>query len=154
MPIEFEFTATPELGSKALRYLLWRRGGPVGPIAMILLPVVIALMAADPAMRAVAYVAAGAAIMLFVLFLLAVAHRRRIRRRFFESNADRILRVVIDEAGFVVKSAAGSSALLWSAISRIWPGKMWCWFSIMAGITPRFPGRLSQRMQLTSSPRK
>jgi hypothetical protein len=111
MPIEFEFTATPELGSKALRYLLWRRGGRVGPIAMILLPVVIAVMAADPAMRAVAYVAAGAAIMLFVLFLLAVADRRRIRRRFFESNADRTVRVAIDEASITVKSAAGSSAL-------------------------------------------
>ena len=45
MAIEFEFTATPELGSKAMRYLLWRRGGPVGPIAIILLPVVIAVMA-------------------------------------------------------------------------------------------------------------
>jgi hypothetical protein len=97
MPIEFEFTATPELGSKALRYLLWRHGGPVGPIAIILLPVVIGVMAADPAMRAVAYIAGGAAIMLFALFLLAVAHRRRIRRRFFESSTDRTVRVVIDE---------------------------------------------------------
>lgn len=123
MPIEFEFTATPELGSKALRYLLWRRGGPVGPIAIILLPVVIAVMAADPAMRAVAYVAAGAAIMLFVLFLLAVAHRRKISQRFFESDADRTVRVVIDYAGLVVKSAAGSSALPWSAINRVWAGK-------------------------------
>jgi hypothetical protein len=123
MPIEFEFTATPELGSKAMRYLLWRRAGPVGPIAIILLPVVIAVMTADPAMRPVAYIAGGAAIMLFVLFLLAVAHRRRIRRRFFESNADRTVRVVIDEAGFAVKSAAGSSALPWSAISRLWAGK-------------------------------
>ena len=123
MPIEFEFTATPELGPKAMRYLLWRRGGPLGPIAIILLPVVIAVMAADPAMRAVAYIAGGAAIMLFVLFLLAVAHRRKMRRRFFESNADRTVRVVIDEAGFAVKSAAGSSALPWSAISRVWAGR-------------------------------
>jgi hypothetical protein len=123
MPIEFEFTATPELGSKALRYLLWRRGGPLGPIAIILLPVVIAVMAADPAMRPVAYAGGGAAIMLFVVFLLAVAHRRRIRRRFFESNADRTVRVVIDEAGIAVKSAAGSSSLPWSAISRVWAGK-------------------------------
>ena len=39
MPIEFEFTATPELGPRAMRYLLWRRGGPLGPIAIVLLPV-------------------------------------------------------------------------------------------------------------------
>ena len=45
MPIEFEFIATPELGPKAMRYLLWRRGGPIGPIAIILTPIV---MAADP----------------------------------------------------------------------------------------------------------
>ena len=57
MPIEFEFPATPELANKALRYLLWGRGGPLGPIAIILLPVVIAVMAADPAMRPVAYIA-------------------------------------------------------------------------------------------------
>jgi hypothetical protein len=123
MPIEFGFTTTPELGPKAMRYLLWRRGGPLGPIAIILLPVVIAVMAADPAMRAVAYIVGGAAIMLFVLFLLAVAHRRRIRRRFFESTNDHTVRVSVDEAGITVKSAAGSSALPWNAISRVWPGK-------------------------------
>jgi len=59
MPIEFEFTATPALGDKAMRYLLWRRGGPLGPIAIILLPIVIAVMATDPAMRPVAYIAGG-----------------------------------------------------------------------------------------------
>jgi hypothetical protein len=123
MPIEFEFTATPELGSKAMRYLLWRRGGPLGPIAIVLLPIIIAIMAADPQMRPVAYIAGGATIMLFVLFLLAVAHHRRIRRRFFESSADRTVRVVLDEAGIAVRSAAGSSALPWSAISRVWAGK-------------------------------
>ena len=123
MPIEFEFTATPELGSKAMCYLLWRRGGPLGPIAIVLLPVIIAVIAADREMRPVAYIVGGAAIMLFVLFLLAVAHRRRIRRRFFESNADRTVRVVIDEAGIAVKSAAGSSALPWNAIGRVWAGK-------------------------------
>jgi hypothetical protein len=74
-------------------------------------------------MRAVAYIAGGAAIMLFVLFLLAVAHRRRIRRRFFESSADRTVRVVIDEIGMAVKSVAGSSALPWSTLSRVWAGK-------------------------------
>ena len=123
MSIEFEFTAPPELGSKAMRYLLWRRGGPAGPIAVILLPVIIAVMATDREMRPVAYIVVGAAIMLFVLFLLAVAHRRRISRRFFESNADRTVRVAIDEAGLAVKSAAGSSALPWNAISRVWAGK-------------------------------
>ena len=68
MPIEFEFTATPELGNEALRYLLWRRGGPIGPIAIILFPIVLAIIAADPTMRPVAYIAGGAAIMLFIIF--------------------------------------------------------------------------------------
>ena len=123
MPIEFEFPATPELANKALRYLLWRRGGPLGPIAIILLPVVIAVMAADPAMRPVAYIAGGAAIMLFVIFLLAVAHRRKIRRRFFQSTTDHTVRVSIDDEGIAVKSAAGNSTLPWSIMGRIWAGK-------------------------------
>jgi hypothetical protein len=123
MAIEFDFTATPELGGKAMRYLLWRRGRPIGPIAIVLLPVLIAVMALDPQMRAVAYIAGGAAIMLFVLFLLAIAHRRRIRRRFFESTADHTVRVLIDDAGIAVRSAAGSSALPWRAIARVWAGK-------------------------------
>jgi len=123
MPIEFEFPATPELANKALRYLLWGRGGPLGPIAIILLPVVIAVMAADPAMRPVAYIAGGAAIMLFVIFLLAVAHRRKIRRRFFQSTTDHTVRVSIDDEGIAVKSAAGNSTLPWSIMGRIWAGK-------------------------------
>ena len=123
MPIEFEFTTTPDLGNKALRYLLWRRGGPIGPIAIILFPVVLAIVATDPRMRPVAYVFGGAAIMLFVIFLLAVAHRRRIRRRFFESTGDHTVRVSINDAGMGVKSAAGSSTLPWSVINRVWAGK-------------------------------
>ena len=123
MPIEFQFIATPELGNKALRYLLWRRGGPIGPIAIILFPVVLAIAAADPKMRPVAYIAGGAAIMLFVLFLLAVAHRRKIRRRFFESTTDHTVRVSLDESGIAVKTAAGNSALPWNAFTRIWAGK-------------------------------
>ncbi len=123
MSMEFEFTATPELGNKAMRYLLWRRGGPVGPIAIVLLPIVLAVMAADPRMRPVAYIGGGAAIMLFVLFLLAVAHRRKIRRRFFESTTDHIVRVSIDDGGIAVRSAAGSSALPWSVFNRVWAGK-------------------------------
>jgi len=123
MNIQFEFVATPELGDKAMRYLLWRRGGVVGPIAIILFPVVLAIVAADPGIRPVAYIAGGAAIMLFVIFLLAVAQRRRIRRRFFESATDHTVRVSIDDAGIAVKSAAGSSTLPWSIIGRIWAGK-------------------------------
>jgi hypothetical protein len=123
VPIEFEFTATPDFGNKALRYLLWRRGGPIGPIAIILFPVVLAIAAADPKMRPVAYIAGGAVIMLFVIFLIAVAHRRRIRRRFFKSTTDHMVRVSIDDAGMAVRSAAGNSALPWSAINRVWAGK-------------------------------
>ena len=121
--IEFEFIAAPELGNKAMNYLLWRRAGPVGPIAIILFPVVLAIAAADPRIRPVAYIAGGAAIMLFVLFLLAVAQGRRIRRRFFESTSEHTVRVSIDDAGVEVKSAAGSSTLPWSAINRVWAGK-------------------------------
>ena len=123
MLIEFEFIATPALGDKAMRYLLWRRGGPLGPIAIIFLPVVIAVMAADPAMRPVAYIAGGAVIMLFVIFLLAVGHRRRIRWRFFQSTTDHTVRVSIDDEGIAVKSAAGNSTLPWSIMGRIWAGK-------------------------------
>jgi len=123
MPIEFEFTATPELGNKALCYLLWRRGGPIGPIAIILFPLVLAIAVADPQMRPVAYVAGGAAIMLFVIFLLATAHHRRIRRRFFESTTDHRVRVSIDDSGITVKGAAGNSTLPWRAIGRVWAGK-------------------------------
>ena len=123
MSIAFDFVATPELGNKAVRYLLWRRGGPVGPIAIILFPVVVAITAADPMIRPVAYIVGGAAIMLFVLFLLAVAHRRRLRRRFFKSTSDHVIRVSIDDSEIAVKSAAGSSSLPWTSINRIWAGK-------------------------------
>jgi hypothetical protein len=123
MKIEFEFTPTPELGNKALRYLLWRRGGPVGPIALILFPVVLAIVAADPRIRPVAYVAGGAAIMLFVIFLLAVAQRRRMRRRFFETTTDHNVKVSIDDGGMAVNTAVGSSTLPWTALNRIWAGK-------------------------------
>ena len=121
--IEFEFIAAPELGNKAMNYLLWRRAGPVGPIAIILFPVVLAIAAADPRIRPVAYIAGGAAIMLFVIFLLGVAHRRRIRRHFFESKTDHPVRVSIDDGGMAVNTAAGSSTLPWTAINRIWAGK-------------------------------
>ncbi len=123
MPIEFEFTATPELGNEALRYLLWRRGGPIGPIAIILFPIVLAIIAADPTMRPVAYIAGGAAIMLFIIFLLAVGQRRRMRRRFFESTTDHTVSVSINDTGIAVKSAAGDSTLPWSIIGRVWAGK-------------------------------
>ena len=62
--LPFEFTATPELGNNALRYLLWRRGGPIEPIAIILFPLVLAIIAADPTMQPIAYFVGGAAIML------------------------------------------------------------------------------------------
>jgi hypothetical protein len=84
---------------------------------------VLAIVAADPRMRPVAYIAGGGAIMLFVLFLIAVEHRRRIRRRFFESTIDHTIRVSIDDSGIAVKSAAGNSTLPWTAINRIWAGK-------------------------------
>jgi len=73
--------------------------------------------------RPVAYIAGGATIMLFAIFLLAVGHRRRIRRGFFKSTSDHTVRVSIDDSGIAVKSAAGSSTLPWSVVNRVWAGK-------------------------------
>ena len=159
MPIEFQFIATPELGTKAMRYLLWRRGGPVGPIAIVLLPIVLAVVAADPRMRPVAYIGGGAAIMLFVLFLLAVAHRRKIRRRFFKSTTDHVVRVSIDHSGIGVKSAAGSSTLPWNAINRVWAGKEvilifyhgWHYVAFPTAAVPGRRNRIHQRENKRSS---
>jgi hypothetical protein len=72
------FEATPALGPAALRCLLWRRGGVVGPIALVLFPPLLLLLAWDPASRAAAALLGGACLMLLVLFLLAVWHRQRI----------------------------------------------------------------------------
>ncbi len=123
MTIEFSFVATPELGPKAMRFLLWRRAGPVGPLAIILLPLILAFFASDPDWRPAAYLFGGAAIMLFLIFLFAVAHRRRLRRRFFETTTDHTVKVSMAEEGLAVTTALGSSILPWHAIERLWQGK-------------------------------
>jgi hypothetical protein len=123
MAIEFSFVATPELGPKAMRYLLWRRGGPVGPLALVLLPFLLAVAASDPAWRPAAYAAGGAAIMLLLIFLLAVAHRRRMRARFFRAAADRTVKVSMKDEGLAVTSELGSSLLPWTAFERMWAGR-------------------------------
>ena len=123
MAIEFSFVATPELGPRALRFLLWRRAGPVGPLAVILILLLFVFFASDPAWRPEAYLLGGAAIMLFVIFLLAVAHRRRLRRRFFETTTDHTIKVSMGDEGVAVTTALGSSTLPWQAFERLWQGK-------------------------------
>lgn len=123
MPIEFSFVATPRLGPQALRLILWRRAGPAGPVAIILLPLLIAFAATDPDWRPAAYLLGGAAIMLFLIFLLAVAHRRRLRRRFFASTTDHTVKVSMGEETLTVATALGTSTLPWQAFERLWQGK-------------------------------
>lgn len=122
MPVEFSFIAEPQLGTRALRYLLWRRGGLVGPFALVALPLLLALIALDPAGRPIALVLAGGALMLFVLFLLAVAHRRRLTRRFFKATSDHRIKVTMDDASVTVTTALGASTLPWQAFERLWAG--------------------------------
>jgi hypothetical protein len=117
---EISFEATPELGPAALQCLLWRRGKLIGPIALLLFPLLLAILAADPAYRTIAAALGGAAIMLFVIFLLVVWQRRRLFRRFLESAGNRTLRVVFDARGVSVASALGESFLDWRAVARVW----------------------------------
>jgi hypothetical protein len=123
MTVEFSFVATPDLGLKAMRYILWRRAGLLGPLAVILLPVLLAFVASDPAWRPAAYLIGGAAIMLFLIFLLAAARRRRMRRRFFQTTTDHTVKVSMAEDGLVVTTAVGASSLPWSSFERLWHGK-------------------------------
>jgi hypothetical protein len=123
MTVQFSFVATPDLGQKALRFLLWRRAGPLGPIAVVVLPILLAILAADPAWRPAAYVLGGAAIMLFVIFLVGVAHLRRLRRRFFERATDHTVSVSMDESGVSVVTVLGSSTLPWRSFERLWTGE-------------------------------
>ena len=117
---EFSFEATPQLGSVALQCLLWRRGGIIGPIALVLFPLLLLVLAWDPEWRVAAGVLGGAALMLLGVFLLAVRHRRNVSNQFFRRAANRIVRVVIDADGVAVTSALGESRLPWSMIYRVW----------------------------------
>lgn len=67
---DFSFEATSRLGTDALNCLLWKRGRLLGPIALILLPIVL-FIAQDSASQTLATGFAGAAIMLLIIFLLA-----------------------------------------------------------------------------------
>jgi hypothetical protein len=117
---DFAFEATPQLGSAALKCLLWKRGGMAGPIALILLPILLLVLAWDPTWRTVAGVLGGAALMLLILFLLAVRHRRNVRNRFFLKAGSRAIRVVIDEEGVAVTSSLWETRLPWRMIERVW----------------------------------
>jgi len=117
---EFSFEATPELGPAALKCLLRKRAGPIGPLALILLPLLLLLLASDPAWRPVAGVLAGAALMLLTLFLLAVWQRRRASDRFFRNASSRLVRIAMQDAGVTVSTALGESHLRWTTIERVW----------------------------------
>jgi hypothetical protein len=117
---EFAFAATPDLGPAALRCLLWKRGGIVGPIALVLAPLLLVLLASEPAWRPAAALLGGALVMLLVLFLLAVWHRRRVRARFFREASHRVVRVVMDEGGVSLSTALGDSRLGWPIFERLW----------------------------------
>jgi hypothetical protein len=121
--VAFTFTATPDLGPKAMRFLLWRRAGIFGPLAVVLLPILLAVLARDPAMRPFAYAFAGAAIMLFVIFLIGVAHLRRLRKRFYATAKDHTIDVSLDDDGVTVKTALATTQMPWSAFERLWVGK-------------------------------
>lgn len=117
---EFSFEATPALGTAALRCTLRKRSRFLGPAALVLLPLLLALLASRPEGRLAAATLGGAAIMLFVIFLLAVAHRRRLRNRFFERAPHRTVRIALDEEGVLVSTALGESRLPWQAFERLW----------------------------------
>src|SRR4051812_6993176 len=117
---EFSFEATPELGPAALKCLLWKRGGVYGPIALILFPILLAVLAWDPRGRPAAQVLGGAALMLFVIFLAAARQRRSVRERFSRNAPSRVVGVVIEQAGVAVTTALGESRLPWTMIERLW----------------------------------
>ena len=117
---EFSFEATPALGTAALQCTLRKRSRFLGPAALVLLPLLLALLASRPEGRLAAATLGGAAVMLFVVFLLAVAHRRRMRERFFERAAHHTVRVALDEDGVLVSTALGESRLPWQAFERLW----------------------------------
>lgn len=117
---EFSFEATPALGTAALKCTLRKRSRFLGPAALVLLPVLLAVLASRPEGRLAAAALGGAAIMLFVIFLLALAHRRRMRERFFRQAADRIVRIALDGEGVRVSTALGDLRLPWQAFERVW----------------------------------
>ena len=116
----FSFEATPGLGPAALRCVLWKRAGFVGPVAILLLPALLLILAAEDALRTALNVVAGAALMLFTIVLAAVWQRRRMRQQFFKEAPNRVVHVVMDEAGILVSTALGQSRLSWAMIERVW----------------------------------
>ena len=89
-------------------------------MALILFPILLALLASEPAWRTAAAVLGGAALMLLVIFLLAVRHRRNLRRQFFHDAPNRLIRIVIDIDGIAVMSSLGDSRFPWQTIERVW----------------------------------
>ncbi len=117
---DFTFEATPDLSSDALTCILWRRGGIVGPIVLVLFPLLLAVVAWDPRYRAITGMLGGAAIMLFVIFLYSVQRLRAMRRQLLANAAHRRVHVVMNDSGLVVTTPLGESRLPWTMIGRIW----------------------------------
>src|SRR2546425_9332272 len=54
---------------------------------------------------------------------LSTCGRRRLRRRFFQSAADRTVKVIMGDEGVSVSTALGASTIPWRAIERVWEGR-------------------------------
>ena len=104
----------------ALSCLLRKRGKGFGPIALVLFPLLLYILASDPAWHSMAAILGGAALMLMILFLVAVQYRRRAINRNFKNAPNRLVHIVIEERGLSVTSALGESTLNWRTIERIW----------------------------------
>jgi hypothetical protein len=117
---EFAYEATPDLGPRALNCLLWKRGGIVGPLVLVLLPIVLYTNAANAGMWPVAAVLGGGAATALLMFLLVIQQRRRTFHRYLARASDRTVHVRLSDDGVYVRSELGESTLHWSAIERIW----------------------------------
>ena len=117
---DFSFEADPRFADAALRCLLRRRMGRIGPLVLILLGVLLPMMLIVPDMRPMAYILGGATLMLLLLFLLAVQARRRLTRRFYRAAPHRTIRVVIDDDGVGITTALGATKLAWRNYERVW----------------------------------
>lgn len=116
--IAYEFT--PALGPTALKCLLWKRGSIVGPIALVLLPITLLFLAANPETRGIAILLGGGMLMLLGLFLAAVWQRRAAFNRFLKTTPDLRVQILFTEDGVSIHAATGQSELRWAVFERVW----------------------------------
>ena len=116
---EFSFQVSRRLYTDALNCVLWRRGRWAGPVAIVLFPIVLFMVMQDPGMRMMGATMGGAAIMLFVIFLITARARRSAVDRAF-GTGDRTIHIALSERGVAIASVLGESLLNWSTIHRVW----------------------------------